>query len=1464
GANDAPVAIADVSNANADLEQAGNVLDNDSDVDSSDVLSVISVRNEGGDEANADTSLVGALGTLLLNSDGSWTYMADPTNPAVFSLALGDTATETFTYTVSDGNGGVVEQTLDITIIGVNTTPDAVADTANATEDGAVITGNVGDNDSDPDTGAVLSFSLADNAPDGFQLNGDGSWSFDPGNAAYQSLAEGEQIQLVIDYVVTDEKGASAPSTLTVTITGTNDGPVAVADAATTDENASVTIDVLANDTDADNNAALSVSAAAINTGGGSVAIVNNQLVFDPGADFDGLSVGETATVLIDYTIQDEHGVASAAQATVTVTGSNDAPTVSAISLTGTGGGSSGGAIVGLALSGNSDGLVIHEFIDNDGDGASDTVTESSLLDRANIYGRGLDSGDIDGDGDIDIAIATGTGVWVFTNVGDTDGDGFANYTGVQASTSVQQAVELTDLNGDGLLDVVAGASNGTLLEVINLGDTNGNGVIDEFSVRDVARPTNGWSYSISSGDMNGDGRIDVVSAGWSQGPVVISYNQGDTNGDGQIDYIHQTFASSYALGTEVGDVDGDGDMDFIVSHWSSRDEILYINQGDSNGDGQNEFTAITLPTASNTLESMFADIDGDGDLDIIHADLSGQIDISLNQGDTNNDGLPEFEQMVVDSGTTSSYGIAVGDYDGDGDVDIYVPSNSSGGGRLLTNVGDTNGDGRPDFISEVVTGDIPSWDATFLGAGFSFGGTGTREDGAPVTESFAGDDVDSEDNQASLTYEILTQPDEGSVINNGDGTFTFNPGGDFQDLAFGESRTVSFTYRAIDAQGAASTVETVTIEVAGENDAPTVITADTSGSVSEVADGAANEGTVTHVANGTIAFADIDITNEHTATVTPVGGNYLGTLSLSPVDQNGDTVAWTFEVDDNALEGLAAGETATQDYVVTISDGDGGTVTETVTVTLNGANDAPTAGNIVLQANALGNGGFDNGLTGWNVSTSTSNMTRTDRSTITIDTNGTYIPGDDAVAVLDFAGTVPNGFGSGFGPTISSDSFEGQAGDTVAFTYNLSSGGDHALGFGYIRDANTGAIVQEIFNFNTGFTGSTGVTTVELELDYSGEFIIEFRVGSYDASGGLYIGARMDIGFAGILREGVSEDGDYTFQDVVNQILGTTNDPDGDSLTVSIAAGSTSAGGASVSLNADGSLYYSALGAFDYLAEGETFVDTVTLIVDDGNGGTTTATAEVTVIGENDAPVMVSGAAYLVTTNYTGVVFTAAATDVDASDTIAYSLSGDAAEFYTIDATTGVVTALGDPAFEGVHNIVVTASDGLTTTDQDVAITYYQSVGRKLAEPSTKAEVLDVASEKPAPVSEAIESSDSAMENVSGPAFDSGVRMLAVGESADGFLTLSDDGFSDLNSIGSVGSDALAQAAAEFGNDMDLPMADLAGFTSLTETGPSSALFPGVAMSGDGMFVLDDLAGPLDLPVSLDVPVTPDTPEGW
>ncbi|WP_260294506.1 retention module-containing protein, partial [Sedimenticola hydrogenitrophicus] len=97
---------------------------------------------------------------------------------------------------------------------------------------------------SDIDAGAVLTFGLVGDAPAGFVLNSDGSWTFDPSDAAYQSLAVGASQVLVIPYTVTDEHGAMGSSTLTITVMGANDGPVAVDDtvAATEDTPATYTL----------------------------------------------------------------------------------------------------------------------------------------------------------------------------------------------------------------------------------------------------------------------------------------------------------------------------------------------------------------------------------------------------------------------------------------------------------------------------------------------------------------------------------------------------------------------------------------------------------------------------------------------------------------------------------------------------------------------------------------------------------------------------------------------------------------------------------------------------------------------------------------------------------------------------------------------------------------------------------------------------------------------------------------------------------------------------------------------------------------------------------------------------------------------------------------------------------------------------------------------------------------------
>ena len=115
-------------------------------------------------------------------------------------------------------------------------------------------------------------------------------------------------------------------STLTIIVTGTNDAPVAVADSGSTTENQTLTIDVLANDTDVDDGHVFTLTSVSGPSGKGIATIVGNQVQFDPGTDFDHLADGATETVMVSYTMQDEHGASSSSTLTMTVTGTNDAP----------------------------------------------------------------------------------------------------------------------------------------------------------------------------------------------------------------------------------------------------------------------------------------------------------------------------------------------------------------------------------------------------------------------------------------------------------------------------------------------------------------------------------------------------------------------------------------------------------------------------------------------------------------------------------------------------------------------------------------------------------------------------------------------------------------------------------------------------------------------------------------------------------------------------------------------------------------------------------------------------------------------------------------------------------------------------------------------------------------------------------------------------------------------------------
>ena len=111
-----------------------------------------------GTTSSNGTSVTGTCGTLVVGADGSYTYVADQN--AADALDAGDTATDSFTYTVSDGKGGEDTATLIITVTGTNDTPAATNDTGSVNEDATLTvssaaSGVIQDNDTDADADAV-------------------------------------------------------------------------------------------------------------------------------------------------------------------------------------------------------------------------------------------------------------------------------------------------------------------------------------------------------------------------------------------------------------------------------------------------------------------------------------------------------------------------------------------------------------------------------------------------------------------------------------------------------------------------------------------------------------------------------------------------------------------------------------------------------------------------------------------------------------------------------------------------------------------------------------------------------------------------------------------------------------------------------------------------------------------------------------------------------------------------------------------------------------------------------------------------------------------------------------------------------------------------------------------------------------------------------------------------------------
>jgi len=223
---------------------------------------------------------------------------------------------------------------------------------------------------------------------------------------------------------------------------------------------------------------------------------------------------------------------------------------------------------------------------------------------------RSIDGVDLDGDGDTDVLYASSsndTVAW-FEN---RDGQGsFTVHHIITTEADFARAAQGADLDGDGDFDVLAASSSDSTVAWFK--NTEGQGL---FGPEQVISSNTSFASSIHAADLDGDGDLDVLAG--ASGQVQIAWHE-NTDGLG-------SFGMAQALTTEAlsvthvhaVDLDGDGDMDVLSSSFSDAKIAWYENTDGLGMFGQQN--AITK-TASGANQVYAADLDGDGDADVISA----------------------------------------------------------------------------------------------------------------------------------------------------------------------------------------------------------------------------------------------------------------------------------------------------------------------------------------------------------------------------------------------------------------------------------------------------------------------------------------------------------------------------------------------------------------------------------------------------------------------------------------------------------------------------------------------------------------------------------------------------------------------------------------------------------------------------------------------------------------------------